>query len=108
MKIVGVTSCSTGIAHTYMAAEAIKKAAKNFGFKAKVETQGSVGTEDKLTSDDIKDADLIVIASDVSISGNDRFEGLNNVYRAPSDPFIVNAEGELRKAFDKIGKPIEK
>lgn len=103
MKIVGVTSCSTGIAHTYMAAEAIKKAAKKMGYKAKIETQGSIGTEDRLSLDDISNADLIVIASDVSISGNDRFDNLSNVYRSGSEPFIVNAEKSLKNAFDSIG-----
>lgn len=106
MKIVGVTSCSTGIAHTYMAAEAIKKAAKKLGYKAKIETQGSVGTDDKLSSDDIKDADLVVLASDVSISGSDRFEGLDKVYRSGSEKFIVDAEKSLREAFEEIGKPL--
>lgn len=102
MKIVGVTSCSTGIAHTYMAAEAIKKAANKMGYEAKVETQGSVGTEDRLTEEDIKSADLVLIASDVPISGRDRFEGLTNLYESGSEPFIVNAEDELKKALKKI------
>lgn len=104
MKIVGVTSCSTGIAHTYMAAEALKKAAKRLGYEVKVETQGSVGTEDKLTEDDIKNADVIIIASDVPISGRDRFEGLDNVYESGSEPFIINADQELKKAIDCLKK----
>lgn len=104
MKIVGVTSCSTGIAHTYMAAEALKKAAKGLGCEVKVETQGSVGTEDKLTEDDIKNADVIIIASDVPISGRDRFEGLDNVYESGSEPFIINADQELKKAIDYLKK----
>ena len=104
MKIVGVTSCSTGIAHTYMAAEALKKAAKVLGCEVKVETQGSVGTEDKLTEDDIKNADVIIIASDVPISGRDRFEGLDNVYESGSEPFIINADQELKKAIDCLKK----
>lgn len=102
MKIVGVTSCSTGIAHTYMAAEAIKKAAKKLGYEAKIETQGSVGTEDKLTEDDISSADLVIIASDVPISGKDRFENLDNLYESGSEPFIVDAEGQLKIALKKI------
>ena len=104
MKVVGVTSCSTGIAHTYMAAEALKKAAQRLGYEVKVETQGSVGTEDKLTEDDIKNADVIIIASDVPISGRDRFEGLDNVYESGSEPFIINADQELKKAIDYLKK----
>ena len=63
MKVVAVTSCATGIAHTYMAAEAIMKVCKERGYKCKVEKQGALGLEDKLRDRDIKEADLIVFAS---------------------------------------------
>ncbi|WPC18307.1 fructose PTS transporter subunit IIB [Pediococcus inopinatus] len=102
MKIVGVTSCSTGIAHTYMAAEGIKKAAKKLGYKSKIETQGSIGTEDKLSEKDIADADLIIISSDVSIAGKERFDGLDKVYKTGSEPFIVDADNTLKSAFESI------
>lgn len=75
MKIVAVTSCATGIAHSYMAAEAIKKAAKQAGHEAHVEIQGAMGIEHRLEADDIASADLIVFANDVGISEPDRFEG---------------------------------
>ena len=55
MKVVAVTSCATGIAHTYMAAEAIMKVCKERGYKCKVEKQGAHGLEDKLRDRDIKD-----------------------------------------------------
>ena len=64
MKVVAVTSCATGIAHTYMAAEAIMKVCKERGYKCKVEKQGALGLEDKLRDRDIKEADLIVFAND--------------------------------------------
>ena len=66
MKVVAVTSCATGIAHTYMAAEAIMKVCKERGYKCKVEKQGALGLEDKLRDRDIKEADLIVFANDKS------------------------------------------
>ena len=60
MKIVAVTCCSVGIAHTYMAAGGIEKACKEKGYGCKVETQGSVGIEDKLSAKEIADADLVI------------------------------------------------
>ena len=75
MKIVAVTSCATGIAHTYMAAEAILKVCREKGYECKVEKQGALGIEDKLRNRDIKEADLIVFANDVGISKAERFKG---------------------------------
>lgn len=74
MKIVAITSCATGIAHTYMAAEAIKKICLENGYKCKVEMQGALGIENQLTESEISEADLIVFANDVGISKADRFE----------------------------------
>lgn len=74
MKIVAITSCATGIAHTYMAAEAIKKECKKKGYACKVEMQGALGIENKLSEKDIKTADLIVFANDVGISKAERFD----------------------------------
>ncbi|SHH35592.1 PTS fructose transporter subunit IIC [Clostridium grantii] len=74
MKILAVTACPTGIAHTYMAAEAIEQAAKAKGYEVKVETRGSVGVENELTAADIKSADAIILACDTSVP-MDRFAG---------------------------------
>ena len=63
MKIVGITSCSTGIAHTYMAAENLEIAAKKRNIEIKVETQGSIGAENVLTPQEIADADAVIIAA---------------------------------------------
>jgi PTS system fructose-specific IIC component/PTS system mannose-specific IIC component len=75
MKIIGVTKCPTGIAHTYIAAEKIEQTAKKLGYEVKVETQGSQGTENKLTSEEIKNADYVIIAADVAIDEKERFDG---------------------------------
>lgn len=75
MKIIGVTKCPTGIAHTYMAAEKLEKAGKALGYDVKIETQGSQGTENTLTPQDIKDADYVIIAADVAIDEPERFNG---------------------------------
>lgn len=101
MKIIGVTSCSTGIAHTYMAAEAIKKAAKQLGYKAKVETQGSIGIENKLSKKDIEEADLIIIAADVSLREPERFKGYK-VYECSTDDFIKDKDKALQNALSSI------
>ncbi|MDF9824354.1 PTS system fructose-specific IIB component [Breznakia sp. PF5-3] len=74
MKVVAITSCATGIAHTYMAAEAIKKICKEKGYDCKVEMQGALGIENKLKDKDIKEADMIIFANDVGVSKAERFD----------------------------------
>lgn len=73
-KLVAVTSCPTGIAHTYMAAEALQKAAAAKQMEIKVETRGSVGAENVLTDDDIRQADAVIIAADTAVDKS-RFAG---------------------------------
>lgn len=77
VSIVAVTSCATGIAHSYMAAEAIEKVAKKNGWKAKVEVQGAMGVEGRLKGKDIDAADVVVLANDVGLTDGDRFDGLD-------------------------------
>ena len=72
--VVGVTACPVGIAHTYMAADALNKAAREMGVKIKVETNGSVGTKNTLTSEDIKDAMGVIVAADKKVE-MERFNG---------------------------------
>jgi fructose PTS system EIIBC or EIIC component len=74
MKLVAVTSCPTGIAHTYMAAEAIEQAAKAAGHEVSVETQGAAGA-DPLAPDVISAADAVIFAADVEVRGRERFAG---------------------------------
>ncbi|CUH94313.1 PTS system fructose-specific EIIBBC component [Propionispora sp. 2/2-37] len=73
-KIVAVTACPTGIAHTFMAAEGLSQAAKEMGHSIKVETAGSVGVENGLTAEEIRDADVVIIAADTNIA-TERFAG---------------------------------
>lgn len=75
MKLLAVTSCPVGIAHTYIAAEKLNKMAKKMGVEMKVETQGSTGAENVITEQDIKEADGIIIAADKAVS-LERFEGM--------------------------------
>ena len=73
MKIVAVTACPTGIAHTYMAADVLVKTASKYNLKIKVETQGAMGIENILSSQEISQADKILIVSDIEIAEGERF-----------------------------------
>ena len=77
MRIVAITACPTGIAHTYMAADALRKAAKKMGIYIKVETQGAMGIENELNATDICHADIVLIASDIDIEDAERLNGKN-------------------------------
>ncbi|MEG1482183.1 fructose-specific PTS transporter subunit EIIC [Clostridium sp.] len=98
-KIVAITACAAGIAHTYMAAESINKAAKKKGYIAKVETQGSIGAENVLSENDIKEADVVIIAADIDIDLS-RFSG-KRVLGVKSIDAIKDAEGLILKAYDE-------
>ena len=84
VKILAVTSCPTGIAHTYMAAEGIEKAAKAKGCFVKIETRGSGGAKNVLTAQEIADADCIIVAADAQVP-MDRFDGKKVIQRQVSD-----------------------
>lgn len=73
MKLVAVTSCPTGIAHSQMAAEGLEQAAESLGHDIRVEIQGAMGAEDELTSQEVAEADAVIIAADTSVN-RDRFE----------------------------------
>jgi PTS system fructose-specific IIB component len=75
MIIAVVTACSVGIASTYMAAEALEKAAKKRGHQPYVETQGSVGIEDEIPLSICKKADIVIFANDIAIQKKERFAG---------------------------------
>ena len=95
MKILTVTACPTGIAHTYMAAEALQKAADKLGLKIKVETQGAMGLENVLTARDIASADLVLIASDIEIEQKERFLGCA-VRQVSLESVLLNASAVLK------------
>jgi fructose-specific phosphotransferase system IIB component len=95
MKLVAVTSCPTGIAHTYMAAAQLEKAAKKLGHAIKVETQGSMGIENELRPSDIQGAQAAIFAVDVPVRNRERFEGMKivevSVQDAIKDPDAIFA-----------------
>ncbi|MDQ0363063.1 PTS fructose transporter subunit IIB [Breznakia pachnodae] len=90
MKLLSVTACAAGVAHTFMAAESIENAAKARGHEIKVETQGALGIENRITADDIKEADAIIMTTDIPIRERDRFESLK-VFNVSSTAMIKSA-----------------
>ncbi len=97
MKIVAVTACPTGIAHTYMAAARLEKTAKDLGYDIKVETQGALGIENPLSDADISEAQFAIFAVDINVEGRERFKGLK-VIEVPLQEAIRNA----RSIFEKL------
>ena len=99
-KIVAVTSCPTGIAHTFMAAERLKRAAQEQGHTIKVETQGSVGSQNTLTQADIQEADLVIIAADTKVDMS-RFAG-KPTYETSTDTAIHDGPGVVKNAMAQV------
>jgi len=96
MKIVAVTACPTGIAHTYMAAEQLEKTAKKLGHAIKVETQGAMGIENELSQAEIDSADVFILAADIAIEQPERFDKIRKV-EVPVQSAIKNPEAIFAK-----------
>lgn len=103
--IVAVTACPTGIAHTYMAAEAIEKKAKELGYQVKVETRGSAGAKNVLTDDEIAKAAGVIVACDTNVP-TDRFDGKKVIECQVSDG--INKTEELVKRIAAGDAPVFK
>ncbi|AUI90890.1 PTS fructose transporter subunit IIC [Xanthomonas oryzae] len=96
-RIVAITSCPTGIAHTFMAAEGLQQAAKKLGYQMRVETQGSMGAQDALTDDEIRNADVVIIAADREVDLA-RFGG-KRVFKSGTKPAINDGPALINKAL---------
>ncbi len=112
-KLLGVTACPTGIAHTYMAAESLEKKAKELGHSIKVETRGSGGAKNVLTDEEIAAADCIIVCADTNVP-MERFDGKKVIVRQVSDG-INKAEELIKKAqsgdvevYHASGKTVKK
>ena len=101
MKIIGVAACTVGIAHTYMAQEKLENAAKKAGHEMHVETQGTIGIENELTPEQIKEADLVILAVDVKISGRERFEG-KRIIQVPTEIAVKSPNKLIEKAQEVL------
>ncbi|MCI8676647.1 MAG: PTS fructose transporter subunit IIB [Atopobiaceae bacterium] len=87
MNIVGITACTVGIAHTYIAQQKLIDAAQAAGDNVRIETQGTIGIENQLTDEEIAAADIVILAVDVNVSGQERFEG-KRVVKVPTEMAI--------------------
>lgn len=96
-KIVAVTACPTGVAHTFMAAEALAEAGKAMGHQIRVETQGSVGAQNQLTDEEIAAADVVVLACDIEVDPS-RFAG-KRIYRTSTGNALKKPRPTLEAAF---------
>lgn len=97
MNIVGVAACTAGIAHTYIAKEKLINAAEKAGHKIHVETQGVIGTEEEIAQ-----ADVVILAIDVAISGKERFKGKKTV-EVPTE-MVVHSPNALIAKIEEIVK----
>ncbi|MCX8647955.1 MULTISPECIES: PTS fructose transporter subunit IIB [unclassified Bifidobacterium] len=103
MKIVGVTACTIGIAHTYLAQQKLEDAAKAAGDDIKVETQGTIGIENALTAEDIEQADVVILAIDIKIADEERFKG-KKVVKVSTETAIKSPNKLIAKLHEITGK----
>lgn len=100
-KIVAVTACIAGIAHTYMAKANLEKFSKKHDIEIKVETQGAMGMENKLSTSDIESADIVIFAVDTNVSERDRFLG-KKIIEVGTTEVIKNGEKIIEDILNKI------
>ncbi|MBA1271876.1 PTS fructose-like transporter subunit IIB [Stutzerimonas azotifigens] len=98
-RLVAITACPTGVAHTFMAAEALQQAATKLGYQLQVETRGSVGARNVLERQAIDDADAVLLAADIEVDV-ERFAG-KRIYRCGTGVALKQPEATLQKAFEE-------
>lgn len=96
-RLVAITACPTGVAHTFMAAEALIQTAKKLGYKLDLETQGSVGARNPLSAEAIAEADAVLLATDIEVN-TDRFAG-KKVFRCGTGVALKHPEATLKRAL---------
>lgn len=98
MFVTGITACPTGIAHTYMAQEALQEECERRGFDCHIETQGSIGIENELTEEDLDASDMIILAVAIEIEEPERFED-RDIYYADVNKAISHPEQVIDEAL---------
>ena len=96
MKIVAVTSCPSGVAHTYLAAEALRMAGRKLNVEVFVETQGAAGIENPLNKKDIDEAVCVILTSDTTIRNEERFKG-KKILRMEANKIISDSLKLMKK-----------
>ncbi len=100
-KILGVTACPAGVAHTYMVAEKLEQAINARGYEAKIETQGAIGIENKITANDIKEAIGVIFANEVAIIEEERFDDAP-VLECSLQEVLKDAEGLVDELIEAV------
>lgn len=93
MKILAVTACPLGVAHTYMVAEMIQQVCEKAGIECKVETQGIFGIENVITAEDVEAADVVILTTDMPIKNVERFDNIKKIMSSIS--LIVRETSEI-------------
>lgn len=96
-KLVGVAACPAGIAHTYIAAETLTKVARQHGYEIKVETNGAGGVENRLTAEEIREAEAVIVAADTRVE-MERFRG---------KPLLMVSSGDAIHRSEKVLQMLE-
>ena len=100
-RIIGVCACPAGIAHTYMAAENLERQGKKLGFQVKIETNGSGGVENRLSEEDIKEADYVIIAADTRVE-MERFRGKQLL-----EVSVTDAVRKVESVYEKLNDSLK-
>lgn len=103
MKILAITACPVGVAHTYMAKKALEIAAEKLGHQIKVEAQGAMGIENEITQSEADEADVIILASEVAVQKSERFKGKPCV-KVPISQAIKSPENIINLINEKMKK----
>lgn len=101
MKIVAVTACPTGVAHTNIAARALEKAADKLGYEIKVERQGALGIQNRLNADEIISSNVVIFAVDQKVVDQERFNG-KVIYTVPVAEPVKDAKGVIECALKQV------
>jgi fructose-specific PTS system IIB-like component len=103
MKIAIVSACSTGVASTYMAAEALELAARAQGHEVKVETQGTIGIENKISREEAQAVDAVIFATDINIREKERFAG-KPIFEVKVTDAIHRAEAVVKRVAEIVAQ----
>ncbi|WNB92606.1 fructose PTS transporter subunit IIB [Bacillus sp. NEB1478] len=103
MKIIAITACPAGVAHTHMAAAALEASAKKLGVTIKVEKQGAMGIENKIKEKEVAEADALILAVDTAIAKAERFEVIPTVKVAVAEA-VKNSQGLINQAIELAKK----
>lgn len=97
-KIVAITACPTGIAHTFMAAKALETAGKKLNYDIKVETQGATGIKNKISIQEVSEADAVIFAVETKVREEERFKD-KTIHKISVKEAIKNAEKAIKDAL---------